>query len=276
MIHILFDQSSAGSLRIAFREKGIDKKEQIISFWDMFSIGPFRGLHEEAGQESRFDWMKDVKNDEFGEFLEYIQSFQKTIDRILSIPEELLIFIWTADNAHEQTGLRFVLQLLKGKNNDVTVINTTKSYSELFKTGRRRQYTVLHSGEINPDKLQIIYDQGEGRVLTDHDREDYENEWISLSENQETLRIWRNGRIVSVPEDYYDPFIIQRAKKLHRKQETKDFMKSARLIGEVLGHLDQYVGDEFLEYRLRKLIEKGVFDVEGSLIAMRYYSVKLR
>ena len=47
-------------------------------------------------------------------------------------------------------------------------------------------------------------------------------------------------------------------------------MKSARLIGEVLGYLDQYVGDEFLENRLRKLIEKGVFEMEGSLKAMRF------
>ncbi|WP_066095135.1 DUF1835 domain-containing protein [Neobacillus novalis] len=275
MIHILFDQSSAGSLRVAFKEMGMDKEEQIISFWNMFSIGPVQRLHEEAGQEARFDWMKDVMNDELGEFQEYTQHFQKTIYQIRSIPEGAAITIWTAENAHEQTGLRFILDLLKGKNNDITVINTTKSYGELFNTGRR-QYTVLHSGEINPDKLQIIYDQGEGRVLTDHDKEDYGNEWIFLTENRETLRIWRNGRIVSVPEDYYDPFIIQKAKNLHRRQETKDFMKSARLIGEVLGHLDQYVGDEFLEYRLRKLIEKGVFDVEGSLIAMRYYSVKLR
>lgn len=54
--------------------------------------------------------------------------------------------------------------------------------------------------------------KGQGRVLTDHDKEDYENEWLSLSDTLETLRIWRNGRIVSVPEDYYDPFIIRKAK----------------------------------------------------------------
>lgn len=274
MIHILFGPSPAGSLRAAFKENGIDKNEQIISFWDRFSIGPVWLLDEEAGKEARFDWMKNVINDEYGEFQEYKQSFQKTIDQILSIPEGLPITIWTADNAHEQTGLRFVLHLLKERNIDIILINTTKAFGELFKK-RNVQYTVLHSGEISPDKLQIIYDQGQGRVLTDHDKEDYENEWLSISDTRETLRIWRNGRIVSVPEDYCDPFIIQKAKKLHREQKTKDFMKSARLIGEVLGHLDQYVGDEFLEYRLRKLIEKEVFDVEGSLIAMRYYSVKL-
>ena len=275
MIHILFGPSPAGSLRAAFKDKGIDKKDQIISFWDMFSVGPVCRLDEEAGKEARLDWMKNVINDEYGEFQEYKQSFQKTIDQILSITEGLPITIWTADNAHEQTGLRFVVHLLRERNNDIILINTTKAFRELFKK-RNVQYTVLHSGEISPEKLQIIYDQGQGRVLTDHDKEDYENEWLSISNNRETLRIWRNGRIVSVPEDYYDPFIIQKAEKLHREQKTKDFMKSARLIGEVLGHLDQYVGDEFLEYRLRKLIEKEVFDVEGSLIAMRYYSVKLR
>ena len=275
MIHILFGPSPAGSLRAAFKENGIDKNEQIISFWDRFSIGPVWRLEEGAGKEARFDWMKNVINNEYGEFQEYKQSFQKTIDQILSIPEGLPITIWTADNAHEQIGLRFGLHLLKERNNDIILINTTKAFGELFKK-RNVEYIVLHSGEINPDKLQIIYDQGQGRVLTDHDKEDYENEWLSISDTRETLRIWRNGRTVSVPEDYFDPFIIQKAKKLHREQKTKDFMKSARLIGEVLGHLDQYVGDEFLEYRLRKLIEKEVFDVEGSLIAMRYYSVKLR
>ena len=27
-------------------------------------------------------------------------------------------------------------------------------------------------------------------------------------------------------------------------------MKSARLVGEVMGHLEQYSGDEFIEYRV--------------------------
>jgi hypothetical protein len=112
--------------------------------------------------------------------------------------------------------------------------------------------------------------------LTQHEREDFEKEWLSLSASQETLRIWRNGRIHSVPEDYYDEYMIKRAKKLHGKTKTKEWMKSARLIGDALGHLDQYVGDSFLEYRLKKLIEADVFEWEGSLEAMRYYSVRLR
>ncbi|WP_449623099.1 DUF1835 domain-containing protein [Robertmurraya sp. Marseille-Q9965] len=274
MIHILFDPSASGSLNWVLRELELDKKEKILSFWDMFSIGPIYELHEEKGRESRFEWMKKSLTDENGELYEYEQRFAKTIRQINTLPNGAHITIWTSDNAHEQTGLRFAVYLLKDKNIDITMINTTKAYEDLFQV-KKVKYTPLHTGEILHEKLQLIFEQGNGKYLTDHDREALEKEWLTLSADHETLRIWRNERIHSVPDDYYDEFIISKAKKLHRKQKKKDFMKSARLIGEVLGHLDQYVGDVFLEYRLRKLIEKGVFVKEGSLEAMRYYSIKL-
>lgn len=275
MIHILFGASASGSLKFVLREMGLDNKERVISFWDIFSIGPVWQLHEENGVKSRFDWMKNCISGEYHEFPDYKQRFEKTINKLNSIPEGVPITIWTSDNAHEQTGLRFVVYLLKEKNIDITLINTTEEYEELFQV-KKVKYTPLHTGEIPPEKLQIIYEQGHGKFFTDHDREDLEKEWLSLSDNEETLRIWRNGRIQSVPEDYYDEFIIKRTKKLHGKQKTNEIMKSTRLIGEVLGHLDQYVGDAFLEYRLKKLIEEGVFESEGSLEAMCFYSVKLK
>ena len=46
-------------------------------------------------------------------------------------------------------------------------------------------------------------------------------------------------------------------------------MKSASLIGGALAHLNQYVGDLFLEYRVRNLIYNGVFDIKGIPKAMR-------
>lgn len=275
MIHILFGASASGSLKYALREMGLDKREKVISFWDIFSIGPVWQLHEENGVKSRFEWMEKCINDEYGEFGDYTQRFEKTIYQINSIPEGVHIFIWCSDNAHDQTGLRFAVHLLKGKNIDITLINITKAYEELLQV-KKVKYTPLHTGEIPPEKLQFIYEQDYGKFFTDHDREDLEKDWKDLADSYETLRTWRNGRIQSVPEDFYDEFIIKKAKKLHGKRKTKDFIKSARLIGEVLGHLDQYVGDTFLEYRLKKLIEAGVFESEGSLEAMRFYSIRLK
>jgi hypothetical protein len=274
-VHILFGASPAGSLKVALKDMGVTKGENIISFWDVFSIGPVWRLHEEAGKELRFEWIRKNINNEYDEFHEYKQRFQKTMNEILTIPEGVPVTIWTAENSHEQTGLRFVLHLLKDRNHDIFVINTTKVYRKLF-NHRIVKYTVLHSGEIPPEKLQLIYEHSKNKPpLSQHERDDLEKEWCTLAENREELRLWRNGKIHSVSVDYYDPYIIIMAKKLHHEMVEQEFMKSARLIGQVLGHLDQYVGDEFLEYRLRKLIEKGIFEVKGNLKAMRFYSVRL-
>lgn len=275
MIHILFSDASAGSLRMALKGLGKCKLEKIISFWDQFSIGPIWQLHEEKGVNARFNWMKDVMNDENEEFL-YMKVFRKSVNQLNAIPDDVPIIIWIADNSHEQTGLRYVLHLLKNKDNDITVINTTKKHSELFPE-RDIEYTVLHTGEIHPEKLQDIYEYSENQEpLTKRKRKDLENEWLSLSDNQETLRVWENGKIQSAPEDYFDQFIIQRAKYLHEDSELDGFMKSARLIGDALGHLEQHVSDSFLEYRLRRLIDAEVFESKGNLKAMRLYSVRLK
>ena len=53
-------------------------------------------------------------------------------------------------------------------------------------------------------------------------------------------------------------------------------IKTARIIGEVIGHLNQYIGDQFIHYRIIRLIMDGVLDMEGVPTAMRYYSIKIR
>ncbi len=277
MIHILFGAASAGTLKFALKK---NKDEKVLSFWDIFSIGPIWKLHEKQGEDARFDWMKSVVSDEFGGFPDYKQDFQKTVEQILSIQEGEPITIWVADNAHEQTGLRYVLYLFKNKTNEIKVINATKMHQEQFNRPDI-EYMLLHTGEITPEKFRVIYEQSKSMsILQQCERKQLEDEWLGLIDTKETLRIWQHGKITSVREDYYDQLMINLAEKLQlereREEETEDFMKSARVIGEVLGHLDQYVGGDFLEYRLRKLIEKEVFEVEGHLKVMRYYGVRLK
>ncbi|MFE8695985.1 DUF1835 domain-containing protein [Cytobacillus sp. FJAT-53684] len=278
MVHILFGDSPAGSLKYALKEMGVSKEEKIISFWDMFSVGPVWKLDEKTGQEARFVFMKHVMNDENDDFRDYQQRFYETVNQIHSIPADVPITIWVAENAHEQTGLRYAMHLLRNKITDIKVINTTKIFAEKFNRPDI-EYIVLKTGEISPEKLSVIYEESKANVsLSQHERKELEKEWLALADTKETLRIWQNNKIKSVSEDYYDQYMINLAKKLQvereRMKEPEAFMKSARLIGEVIGHLDQYMGDEFFEYRLRGLIEKGVFEMEGNLKAMRYYSVR--
>lgn len=279
VVHILFGDSAAGCFRQVLKQLGAYKDEKVICIREMFSIAPIWKFNEEVGKQSRYNWLQNNLSDEDGEFDEFKESFNRAVNQIMSIKEDIPIYLWAAENAEEQTGLRFVVDLLKEKNNDIFVMNATKGFIELFSKGKRK-YTIAHTGELSPDNLRAIYEKQrqDHSPLTQHERNQYEKEWLSLTKKIETLRIWRNETVQSVPENYFDDLIINRAKKLHGKRKANEFFKSLRLIGDVLGHihLDQYISDTFINYRLQKMIENGIFEMEGSLGAMRLYSVRLK
>lgn len=280
MMHILFGDSVAGGLKFALKEMGTAEAGKVISFWNQLAVGPLQGYPEAEGLEARFLWLKNIRYDWYRDFQEYQQEVKKTIAQITEIPDVVPITIWAADNAHEQTGLRCVLHLLRGKSNAIKVIYTTKAYAEMFNRPDL-QYTVLNTGEITPEKLRLIYEQNSEEVLSEGARKELAAEWQALGVSPATLRIWHNELLQGVPEDYYDRELIEAAQRLQIQleqeggDESAAFMKAARVIGDALGHSEQYVGDAFLEYRLRELIGKGIFAMTGDLQAMRYYSVKL-
>ena len=270
-VHLVCGESPAGSLRV-----GLGRENKVIGFPDFFAVGPLQELHEKAGRKRRYEWLRNhlyYPND----FIENENEnrFSKTLAEIDAIPDYVPIVIWTAENANEQTGARYLLYLLKEKTNDIFLINTTIAYQELFNTSEY-QYFYFHTGEVQPEKLNNIYQMKLTTPLTIEARTRAEKEWIALSWTEGVVRIWNNNEIEAVDEDYFDELIVSTARKIHAKQEEKDFIKSGRLIGDVLGHIDNNVGDAYLEYRLRHLINTGVFEINGIPKGMMYYSVKLK
>lgn len=270
-IHLVCGESPAGSLRFTFGHE-----HKVIGFPDFFAVGPIEELHTEAGRERRFAWLRDHLNyqDDYIE-TEYERRFSDTHLRIEAIPPHVPIVIWTAENADEQTGIRYLFYLLKEKANDMYLINTTIAYQELFNT-IEYQYLYSHTGGPDPEKLNKILQKKLSSPLTKEERRQFEKGWLTLSASKDVLRIWKNQSIIAVNEDYFDEFIISTAQRLHSKKREKDFIKAARIIGEVYARIDQHVGDAYLEDRLRALIYKGVFDIKGIPKGMRYYSVKLK
>lgn len=266
-VHVAFGDSPAGSLKIA-----LPKDEKVIRFSDQFSIGPVHQLHTEKGLDQRKKWLfLHINLDE--ECLDtYIEEFQQVLTEMRNIPEHIPIYIWTANNAHEQTGVRLVLHILKEKKNDIRILNISTAFQNLWPS-----IIPVHTGELGKDQLKTIYNTYKiEQPLTEKIHQKLAGEWQKLTETIGLLRIWENEQIRNVPESYFDSFIIEKARYLHNGQNKPEFMKSARLIGEVLGHSDQYVGDVFFEYRVRQLILQGVFEIEGVPKAMRYYSVRLK
>lgn len=274
--HIVFGDSPAGSLRMGLKEMGLKGEEKVITFSDIFSVGPVWRLDEKTGLSNRYEWLRKHINIDDEILDNYQDEFNNTVLEINGVLKDVPIIVWVGANAHEQTALRYVLYLLKEKTNDIFVMDTTSKYNNQFATPEI-EFFPLHTGEISSDKLRLIYEKNrKSNALTQNERKKFEKEWEQLSTEQEVLRIWKNKGINSVNETYYDDYIINTARKIHIERNNNEFIKSARLIGEVMGHLNQYIGDQFFEYRVRHLIVNGRFEIEGVPKAMRYYSVKLR
>lgn len=275
-VHIVFGDSPAGSLKAAFRNTPYEKTEEIIVLPDILSVGPIESLHTKMGIENRFQWFKENYRDDFNYLEEYKRRILKAIEKIKVILPYQQIIIWTCENAAEQTGLRIIHYLLQNKVNEVFELNTFKAFHEFH------SYPMLEeeqfprtTGELTSEQLLKFYEQFELSPMYSAKRQALRDEGQNLLLIKSHLRTWEHDELWHSDVERDDDFIIECAKKLHRELGTHDYMKSARLIGEVIGHMKQYTGDEWIEYRLRDLISKKIFTYRGDLSAMRLYEVKL-
>ena len=74
-------------------------------------------------------------------------------------------------------------------------------------------------------------------------------EWSRLQEENAPLRAIVNGRLHSVREDFYDPFIRAR---IHDRT-----LRVGQLIGEVLGRYQLGIGDWWIAKRIQAMADHG-------------------
>ena len=77
----------------------------------------------------------------------------------------------------------------------------------------------------------------------------FTSNWVELKEEKSTLRAVVNGKVIGVPEDFYDHLI--------RKEIPDGEFIMARLIGKILGKYPLGVGDWWYAKRINKMIEDG-------------------
>ncbi|WP_052404883.1 DUF1835 domain-containing protein [Bacillus rubiinfantis] len=270
-VHLVCSEATAGALRF-----GLKQPRMVIGFQTLFSIGPIWQLDQKRGQTQRFQWMNENINLEQDEF-QLENDFNRCLLEIAEIPEHAPIYIWTANNGDEQTGLRLLLHLLRGKNNPVFLINVTEVFQRGYFVKQGEERINNHTSGVHPDEFLRIFDEDiEVKLLSAHDRLQYQQEWESLAQTMGLLRIWQDGKLMDVPENYYDSLIISTIEDLHAQQERKDFIRAGYVIAGVLGQVDEPVSDCYLEYRLRHLIYTSVLELKGVPRSMLHYRVKLR
>lgn len=275
-VHIIFGDSSGGSLKRALKDTPYEKNDTIILVPDNFSVGPLKGIYTVDGFNERVQWFEKNFRMDLEDFSWYEKGMRSAFERIQSIKPNQKIIIWTCENASEQTGLRLVMNLLQGKGNEIFELNTYKAFHEFYHYPQLEDEKFPRStGECTHEQLRLFYEQLELQPLKLQKCQALADEGRNLLFSDSILRSWHLGEVWESASDRDDSFIIETMKRLHKERGNYDFIKAARLIGEVVGYMDQCTSDAWIEYRLRHLIHKGVFKYRGELRAMRMYEVKL-
>lgn len=226
MVNLCFSESTAGTLRYAFRRQGEETAcLPLLLFW-----GDISDVFDGAGRRTVYEMYH------LG-YAETVSEFIKNFNRI--IKGERSIRIWySSEEPNEFCGMLHAVSLLRDYN--LTVVDCCK---KVQKGNRITNYR--HSAELDEDTLidflQYELAPDETVLLEWRDR------WNRLVHENTPLRVIEGGQLISVDIDYYDAII--------RGHLSKTETSIARIIGEVISY-EHIFSDTFIAERLKCFLER--------------------
>lgn len=279
-VHILFGMSDAGSLKVTLSALGIRETSQVLSFNELFSNGPLSGLDTIPGMQNRHLWMMERdENYSISQHHNPENQLVRMAQTVKSIPHHASVVIWVADNAHDQTGLRFVLHLLRDRIQPVHMVNVTEQYQSAGIHGTDGVVPFYRGAIDRESYLLIVKKYSQGVPLESNQRKGYEADWLRLAEKNKMLRLWEDAAIISCDESALDEVILRSVIELEVEQERnqvrKGFVSAASVFVRVFEVSGQFLGTSFMVNRMREMINWGVLISIGQPGALHQFSLRV-
>lgn len=181
------------------------------------------------------------------------ETARKNLDNLLIRAQEgEAIRVWSSDLPDEACGFCWLIDQLKpiGYNNlDITYVKLPDFHVMPDKT------VVIYSGwgEVSPHQWGNLAKSGE-KVPANY-MHALSFRWEQLKRENATLRAVVNRQLVSVPDTFYDAFILREL-----EAQEDEFME-AMLIGKVLGKYSLGISDGLIALRIEQFIKEGKLEV---------------
>ncbi|SNS73977.1 protein of unknown function [Anaerovirgula multivorans] len=153
------------------------------------------------------------------------------------------IRLWYSDAPYSMCGFYYVCNLLREYGCKVSAIKLPQ-YMQIS-DNEIQFYTSW--GEIDAGKFYKFLPLE--KELSSCEMRSFVLDWVELKEEKSNLRAVVNGKVIGVPEDFYDHII--------RKEIPDGEFIMARLIGNILGKHPLGIGDWWYAKRINKMIEQG-------------------
>ncbi|MGI6168356.1 MAG: DUF3658 domain-containing protein [Christensenellales bacterium] len=235
----------------------------VVQIGFSLDVGDIAGTIDGAGRRKAFRklWGRFGLSHEEQEG--FFQNQQKDMQRILSAAMDgIPIRIWKSNAAYSACGFYFVCKLLKNMDCKVSVV----SLPSYWQAAGDKPTEYSHWGEVPPGKFyQFLPLEKE---LFQAEKERRGENWHRLAEENAPLRAVVNGKLVSVPENFYDFMISENL-------PAGDFMM-ARFIGKLLAEYRLGISDNWLALRMEKMVGENRLMVVGNTDPTHPYGKILR
>lgn len=222
--------------------------EEVIGLGFMLDIGD---INEQADSEYRKELIYFLYFQNQWEDNEEIQKELKMAGEVYAnefarlkkfLEDGEKIRIWYSDAPYSRCGLYSLCRLLEKYDNEISIV-------KMPEYAVRENSIIFYKnwGEVAAEEFASFLPYE--RKLSKEEVRMYAILWSGLVEENSSLRAVVNGRVISVPEDFYDFLIFN---KLSRKP-----IKEARLIGDIIGSSQLSVGDWWYAKRIDYYIQQG-------------------
>ncbi len=266
MIHIVFSEADAAILQSAIE---IDETLQgeIIQIKDNFAVGPLNDIYSEAGLLERNQWWKTLL--EGGDFKhtseELIHNDNKTIEETLeklNTNNEETLWIWAAQNSQDVCGYYWLLQYVKELQGRIFILylNNLPFINEKGNIFYPNSLSEIPAKEfLKAKKL--------AREITLSEFEVDPDEWTKLCFDNKGIRVLEGGKkLIQHDYEFYDSEL--------KKYIMPDWQKASKIIHNFLSKGKHTISEAYLLWRLKAMIEMGLYDVQGKVANMKDFEIK--
>ena len=262
MLHIVFGESAAGTLRLALRQAGRD--DTVSSFYDNLSFGPINppvAIERAAWTRTDLYFPEEAAaalDDTLDQFWHMARLAQKRV-------------VWfSRRSVSDFCGfLELVSQM--GRKSYQVVDLTRLEIAYRTREGETENRTIFTLAELSPDQVRenALWDRSV--PLSGDERRRYRRYWQRLRRENAPFRVVDGDAVISTSIELYDNMLLSRL--------TAEWSRAACIIADAiagsLGDTRYQVGDLVLFGRLRKLIDAGRLDARGDFATMRGTEVRL-
>ncbi|MEO6490865.1 MAG: DUF3658 domain-containing protein [Ferruginibacter sp.] len=268
MFHIVFNEPDIKVLEeaIAMDETLAGK---VIQVKDDLAVGPLENIYSEQGIEARKEWWREVlaggdydEKEGDGEVND-----QKTIaelEEAMQHNESEQIWIWVAPNKHDVSGYYWILHFMKPLQGRVMILylNNLPFFND---KGNIFYPEWLH---VIPPK-EFLKAKKLAREITLSEFEVDPDEWTKICSQNKGVRLLEGGKKLGQEDyDFYDAELI--------KYVTGDWQKASKIIHHFLSKAKNTTGDAYLLWRLKVMIAREMFDVQGKVANMKDFEIKIK